>query len=852
MTTAPRHRLRAALRRLRGYLVAHPFVLVGLLLAALALVLVYPAVLGGRVLGPEDSLLFNAPLASVRPASLLHPSNYLLTDAVEVFHPDLEWARAVVRSGHLPLWNPYIFGGWPEVASQQTAPLYPLTMLVYVLPFWPALGVIAVLKLVIAGLGTWWLGRRLGLGLAAALLAALVYSLGSYFVIWLEHPHTNVYALIPWLLGTIDLVCARRRWRDAGALAALVALCLLGGHPESTFIAMLAALAFGLLCLTRPAAGAERRRATLLLGAGALLGLAGGAVMLAPLAELAGQAPRLARGGGSGIPDDSLLGLLLPDRWGRPDGGFEGAGPSNYAERTAYIGALPLMLAAAGLHRLRGRSQWFFAGLLVGALVLSVNVPWLTGAIDNLPVLDNVNLARALILVALSLALLAGFGLQSLLEAAPGQRRVMLAVAAVVASLPLLWLAGQGPELAAFPHFSDIAPSLTADPSSLAQAGAAAVTRWTVFALAGLVLLAVLAATLRRGRSRAAALALALAVALVAGDLVSLGNDFHPAITQALAEPAPTPSLVRARAHQGAGRVVGYNEYLIPNALSRYGLKDARGHGLPALGRYLALWNALGGAGFQTTRLRPGDRRAGRLLDDFAVNALLTTPTEPPPAAAAAPGLHLVARLRDGAIYQNATALPRAYVATTWRPAGGRRAALSATVASTSAELRAAPVIEGAMPAPGPATAAMAQGTVKFARDAADMVSLGVEAPRRGYLVLLDTYYAGWSATVDGRAAPILAANEAFRAVAVPAGRHRVIFRYRPAALAEAAALSGLAWLAILGLMILPRIRRRRGRRPRRAAGARGPTPSSRAARRRARYAAPSRSRPAGGRSRAG
>ena len=47
-------------------------------------------------------------------------------------------------------------------------------------------------------------------------------------------------------------------------------------------------------------------------------------------------------------------------------------------------------------------------------------------------------------------------------------------------------------------------------------------------------------------------------------------------------------------------------------------------------------------------------------------------------------------------------------------------------------------------------------------------ITVEVGLQREGYLVLADTWYPGWRASVDGRSVPILRANYAFRAVFVP------------------------------------------------------------------------------------
>lgn len=74
-------------------------------------------------------------------------------------------------------------------------------------------------------------------------------------------------------------------------------------------------------------------------------------------------------------------------------------------------------------------------------------------------------------------------------------------------------------------------------------------------------------------------------------------------------------------------------------------------------------------------------------------------------------------------------------------------------------------------------------------------LSVRVEAGMacRGMVILADTWYPGWRATVDGRPAPIHEAYAAVRGVVVPQGRHLVEFRYRPPSVAWGAALTGAA-----------------------------------------------------------
>jgi hypothetical protein len=78
-----------------------------------------------------------------------------------------------------------------------------------------------------------------------------------------------------------------------------------------------------------------------------------------------------------------------------------------------------------------------------------------------------------------------------------------------------------------------------------------------------------------------------------------------------------------------------------------------------------------------------------------------------------------------------------------------------------------------------------------LARDAGS-VAVEAELSGDGYVVLVDAWDPAWRAWVDGRSVALLRANVAFRAVAVPAGRHLVEMRYRPATLPWGLGLSAL------------------------------------------------------------
>ena len=105
---------------------------------------------------------------------------------------------------------------------------------------------------------------------------------------------------------------------------------------------------------------------------------------------------------------------------------------------------------------------------------------------------------------------------------------------------------------------------------------------------------------------------------------------------------------------------------------------------------------------------------------------------------------------------------------------------------------------------------------VDVVTDDPEHIAVDVEAASGGYLVVADSLVrSGWSATVDGRAAPLVQGNHAFAAVHVPEGTHRVDLSYSAPGLRQGAIVSMMSLLLVGGLLVMPAVRRRlRSRRP--------------------------------------
>jgi hypothetical protein len=335
--------------------------------------------------------------------------------------------------------------------------------------------------------------------------------------------------------------------------------------------------------------------------------------------------------------------------------------------------------------------------------------------------------------------------------------------------------------------------------------------RWIIFGGLGLV---VLALSPRLSRQ----VVIGLVVALVAADLLTMDAGYNPQIPLAEASAPAPPAVGYLQAHLGHQRISGTLEItpggnsvdLQANLAERYALPDIGSYNFPKTSRWANLWAAYGQSTGDQNDWSPLLPKAHQVLDAFAGRYVL-----PPAGTRGPPWLKPVYDQVQGQqlVLENPTALPRAWVAHDWRSVANQASATAATVASSTRQLQREPVLEGAPPAPSPASGSPPSASpVSFLLDQNEHVRLRADITRRGYLVLDDGYYPGWQATVDGHPAKIVAANENFRAVAVSPGLHTIDFRYRPGSFRVGAIVSILtaAGLLALGFVLLRRRSRSR------------------------------------------
>jgi hypothetical protein len=685
-------------------------------------------VFAGRLLLPADVCLLMLPWRALAPTEFpwFHQPHNPMLDPIQQYLPWRIYAVDSLRSGLIPLWNPYAFCGTPFLANLQSTVLYPLNLLFLITGARHGFGVSAILHLTLGGLFTHWFLITLGLRRPAALLGALVVMFNSYTVSWLEYPTLSLWVFM-WLPAILlcyehSLGAPRSFWPIVTALA--MGLQFLGGHLQISAYVIMACLIYGLARLTNSrASGLPAPRVAALFLLPLLLGLGLAAGQILPTLELAGQTGRAAHGARGAIttafPLTHFVLYLIPNFFGNPaDYNYWGSYRQtaiNFFETACYLGILPLLLGVWSLRRWREPAFRFFAALALFAVLAAIGSPLYLLLYHLAPGFRELaGLGRILCLAAFGLAGLAAMGLDDLLVARSGHSSLtpVLAFSALTVVLVLASLFIFQPAIVQVQGF----------PSYLGRQVAA----FSALLLAGMLLIHL------RFRLRLTATAFAsLALLLVTADLFWFGMGFNPFTDPRMAYPE-TESIHWLKEHVGHDRFTslapgeGRLDWMPHNAPMIFGLRDIHGSDSLRVRRSFELVSPPGA----NQALYPDPDST--VMDQLGVRYLMTRRQ--------LSGRWRLVHSAEAPIYENLDARPRASLTS------------------------------------------LPDRPLTFGRDDPDAIALTVDSDQGGQLIVTDSYYPGWRAWVDGKPAAIGRVSDgAFRSLLVPAGKHTVEMRYEPA-----------------------------------------------------------------------
>jgi len=354
-------------------------------------------------------------------------------DLTSIHYPLGIFKARLLSSGQLPLWNPHIQFGFPQMADQDVLALNPLNLL-FLLPVKPhlALSYFVVAHFVLAGIFSYMLGRTLQLSRVGALVTGVTFSLSGYLMAQLTNlPIMTGSVWLPLILLLFIKTLQTTRLTYAILCGGAIALQILASHPQVVFYSLLTLGSYGafrLILLWRDNELAiQHKRSKMivllsLMAVAVVVGLALAAIQIVPTWELKALSPR-ATGLSYGmmtlwsLPPYGLLTLLFPTILGNPLIGYKGEG--TFEELHVYVGILPLMLSLWAWSKKQRDSNLAFFTILAGAsllLALGRYTP-LYHLLVHVPGFNFFRVPpRWLFTATFSLSVLAGYGLDALVS----------------------------------------------------------------------------------------------------------------------------------------------------------------------------------------------------------------------------------------------------------------------------------------------------------------------------------------------------------------------------------------------------------------------------------------------------
>ena len=658
--------------------------------------------------------------------------------------PNQTMLKDCVLNGQMPFWNDLSGCGSPMLGDFAAFVFSPIT---WTLAFGRhSTYLMTQCVLVLLGvLGAMWLGKRLGLKPIAAAFAGIFFGFNPSVARFVELPSNNF--LTPILVLSMLSFGAKTFWRSV--LAGIIC----GGsiyimHAEVAFGAVLMSWLFLLISGLIEQKGSKKEflfsyfKSLIIAG---IVGLIVAAPVLAPFVEFWSNSScyKSVVSWSRYVQIQAMLLNLV--------------NPCNGGE-SFFGGILILPLAFLGLLK---RGPWVKSLGLVALLNL-----WLVCKIFPLDTILSVRpfnffmpvyASPALILF---LALLAAFGLQTMMDVKPKHMLKAAFFLLVCATYPyMLKIFAVPMETWQFDANHVIV--------QLEEVGFQTLLAF----LAGLIMVATIGqANLLKQRL--------LMFAVIAINIWSMSPALKLALPTSQPFWFPKTDLI-SYMQEHPGRFVALGPHLlIPNIAAIYGLDDFRITNPFNLLRY---YRFILQTGAERTGLQNFTFTADKLGKELDIAAVKWVVVQAPNDAKLPKDRFKLVKTFNGymQLYENTRALPMAYIAHDWLNAKDVVEAMK-LMKDESFNPNKKIVLESEKLPSGLFVEPELRTEERVNRISPMKMQLKVHNPQAGILVVNQSYFPGWTATVDGRDSEIMPVNGMFRGVAVPEGEHEIVFEYKP------------------------------------------------------------------------
>ncbi|MDI6689732.1 MAG: YfhO family protein [Actinomycetota bacterium] len=738
----------------------------------------------GKVILPADVLLLFSPWKYY--AHNISVWNIILSDPVREFYPWKAFLINSLKSGALPLWNPYILSGTPFISNIQAALFYPFNVIFYLFSPKYGYGYYIMLHYFLAGVFMYYFGRTISLNRAGALVAAVVFTFNKFTINWSQQiPVLSVIIWIPLVFLFLEKMISKRLWIYVLLTAIVLSIQILGGNIQFSFYIFLAAGLYFLFRLFLVWLDDRNfRKSIKLCGCMAVAlttSLALSAVQLVPTFALL---PLIVR---RGDPYELiitgayrfwyLITFLVPHYFGDPVRNFAWV---NVPVDSGYVGILPLLLALAAFFFFRkDKFVIFFSGLAVLSLLLALGTP-LYKLFYYLPLAKTLRCpSRFLFLYVFSLSVLSGLGMHyltnSFSESRSKKMLYFLAVATICAGLLI---------------FSTLPAVIKYKASAIYLARE--VGLFLLFFSASVILL-----TLLLRKKINVSIFKVLALGLIVLDIFLFGMSFLSYVGPKIVY-FDTPSINFLRKDPELFRVVRFGHEglfspLTPNTGMIYGLFDVQGSDVFILNRYAEFVNLIEDHGKyaifnEIPNFISVDSLNSKLLD--LLNAKYILSSEEIQSLSSWKVFD-----KDMKIYKNPNYLPRAFLIHRWEVLKGKKE-IFGKLKSENFDPRHVAVLEKIPSLPkkdevlsGP----VGRDYVRITVYEPNEIKLLVNSRGRCLLLLSEVFCSGWKAYVDGKETEILRANYILRSIPLSSGSHKIQLVYRPRSFWLGKLVSGIA-----------------------------------------------------------